>query len=136
MTLTSKFLAVAVATTLLLGGCKGKDGDPGPAGAPAPVLTGSIVGFVAPLDENGQVLSKAGVLVTLANTSPQLAQTTDANGRYEFANVRSGTYNLVFSRADLALTRCLVSATSAATNLPSCRATTTATARRSLRPRR
>lgn len=104
MKIIAAFLSVTVLVTALLSGCKGKDGNPGPAGAngtSTPILTGNIIGFVSPLDENGQVLSKAGVLVTLANVSPQLTQTTDANGRYEFTNVRSGTYNLVFSRIDL-----------------------------------
>lgn len=110
MKIISAFLSVTVLVTALLTGCKGKDGDPGPAGAngtngPAGPsgqnLTGSIVGFVSALDESGQPLSKAGVLVTLANVSPQLTQTTDANGRYEFTNMRGGTYNLTYSRADL-----------------------------------
>ncbi len=109
MKLITSFLSVAVATTLLLGGCKGKDGDPGPAGATGATgpsgqnLSGNIVGFVNPVDEDGNPVSKSGVAVTVLNTNPQLVQTTDANGRYEFANLSSGTYNFSFSRPDIGL---------------------------------
>ena len=58
----SKFACVVLSAGLLLTGCKGKDGDPGPvgaAGATGPVgpsgqnLTGSILGFVNPVSEDG-----------------------------------------------------------------------------------
>lgn len=108
----SKFACVVLSAGLLLTGCKGKDGDPGPvgaAGATGPVgpsgqnLTGSILGFVNPVSEDGAALAKAGVLVTITSVTPQLTQTTDANGRYEFTGLRNGTYNLTFSRPDLGL---------------------------------
>jgi hypothetical protein len=107
-----KFVCVVFSAMVLLSGCKGKDGDPGPAGAtgatgatgPAgQTPTGNLVGFVSPLDENGINLPKAGVTVTITNTTPALTQTTDANGRYEFVALRSGTYNLTFTRNDLSL---------------------------------
>ncbi len=114
MKLVSSFLSVAVAATLLLGGCKGKDGDPGPAGAtgapgtagaPGPTgqnLTGNITGFVNPVDEFGSPVAKAGVTVTVDNLTPAVSATTDVDGRYTLLNVPSGTYNLTYSRPGLA----------------------------------
>ena len=105
----SKFVCFVLSAGLLLTGCKGKDGDPGPAGATGaagpsgPNLTGSILGFVNPVSEDGASLSKAGVTVTITSVTPQITQTTDANGRYEFTNLRNGTYNLTFTRPDLGL---------------------------------
>ena len=102
----SKFICVVFGAGVLLTGCKGKDGDPGPAGPQGPAgssLTGSILGFVNPVSEDGNALPKAGVTVTITSVTPQLTQTTDANGRYEFANLRAGTYNLAYSRTDLGL---------------------------------
>lgn len=112
-----KFSQLVIATLCagaLLGGCKGKDGDPGPAGSngatgPAgPVgtsLTGNIIGFVTPRDEFGRPQAKSGVTVSLENTSPMLTVTSDANGRYEFANVKSGTYNIAFSKVGYGITK-------------------------------
>ena len=122
MKIISSFLSVAVAATLLLGGCKGKDGDPGPAGAngtngsagtngangpagPAGPsgqnLVGTLTGFVNPVDEIGGTVAKAGVQVTLDNVTPSVSVTSDADGRFSFLNLRNGTYNLTFSRAGL-----------------------------------
>lgn len=101
----------------LLGGCKGKDGDPGPAGTAGPAgpagptgpagqnLTGNLFGFVAPFDEYGNAIPKNGVSVTLEGVTPAATVTTDANGRYEFTSLRNGTYNLAFNRSGLALVR-------------------------------
>jgi hypothetical protein len=97
-TFTKLFLSTAVVSALL-GGCKGKDGEPGPS------LTGNIVGFVNPYDEVGNPISKAGVAVSLDGTTPLATATTDANGRYEFQGIRNGTYNATFSRTDISTFR-------------------------------
>ncbi|GAA3953043.1 hypothetical protein GCM10022406_38490 [Hymenobacter algoricola] len=100
----------------LLASCAGKDGDPGPAGAAGangstgPTgpsgqnLTGTIYGFVNPVDENGSSVAKNGVTVTLEGATSQTA-TSDANGRFEFLNMRNGTYNLTYTRAGYATAR-------------------------------
>lgn len=103
MNRTSNFVCAVFGAALLLTGCKGKDGDPGPAGPAGQNLTGSILGFVNPVSEDGVALTKSGVTVTITSVTPQLTQTTDANGRYEFTNLRNGTYNISFSRPDLGL---------------------------------
>lgn len=107
----SKFACLALSATLLLNGCKGKDGDPGPAGATGatgaagpvgpvgPNLVGSLVGFVNPYDEFGRSQAKSGVTVTVENTTPLITATTDANGRFELLNVKSGTYNIAYNKA-------------------------------------
>ncbi|KAA9331566.1 hypothetical protein F0P96_15120 [Hymenobacter busanensis] len=113
-TFTKLLFSATVVVGSLLGGCKGKDGDPGPTGATGATgatgpsgqnLTGNLFGFVSPVDENGSVQSRAGVTVTLENTTPVQTATSDANGRYEFANLRNGTYNLTYSRAGYASLR-------------------------------
>ena len=113
----SKFACLALSAALLLNGCKGKDGDPGPAGATGATgatgaagtsgqnLTGTLYGFVAPVDEYGFALPKSGVTVTLEGVTPAATATTNADGRYEFANLRNGTYNLSYSRTGLSTAR-------------------------------
>lgn len=116
----SKFAGLALSAALLLNGCKGKDGDPGPAGATGAAgtagtngaagtsgqnLTGTLFGFVSPSDEYGNALSRSGVTVTLDGVVPATTATTNADGRYEFAALRNGTYNLTYSRTGLATVR-------------------------------
>ncbi len=102
MRYVSKFACVVFGAALLLTGCKGKDGDPGPAGTAGQGLTGSIAGFVNPIDENGGILTKSGVVVSIDGATPAISATTNADGKYEFTNVRAGTYNLTYSRTGLA----------------------------------
>lgn len=96
---------------VLLGGCKGKDGDPGPAGAtgaqgPAGTsgqnLTGNLTGFVNAVDENGASIGKSGVVVSIDGTNPAVTATSDADGKYTFASLKNGTYNLTYLRSGLA----------------------------------
>ena len=95
----SKFACIVFGAAVLLTGCKGKDGDPGPAGAAGQNLAGNITGFVNSVDESGQQLTKAGVLVTVDGSTPAITATSDADGRFTLNNVRNGTYNLTFTRA-------------------------------------
>ena len=110
----------ATCAAALLGGCTGKNGDPGPTGAtgatgstgPAGTpgtsgqnLTGSIVGYVNPIDDSGAALNKNGVVVSIDGSNPAITATTNTDGRYEFTNVRNGTYNLTFTRSGLATFR-------------------------------
>ena len=115
--ISNLFLAFTCAAALL-GGCTGKQGDPGPTGATGATgaagatgatgtsgqnLTGSIVGFVSPVDENGNLsTTKSGIVVSIDGTNPAVTATTNADGRFELANVRNGTYNLTYTKAGLA----------------------------------
>lgn len=107
----SQLIVAVLCAGALLSGCKGKDGAPGPAGTPGtpglagtpgpagPNLTGTIIGFVNPVDEFNRPQTKSGVTVTLENVTPAVTATTDANGRFELPNVRNGTYNIVYTKA-------------------------------------
>ena len=64
-----------------------------------------MYGFVNPVDEYGSPFSKSGVTVMLDGVTPAATVTTNADGRYEFAALRTGTYNLSFSRTGLSTTR-------------------------------
>ena len=113
----AKYVCVAFSAALLLTGCKGKDGDPGPAGAngtPGTAgsqgpsgqnLTGTMAGFVNPVDEYGNPTSKSGVVVTIEGVTPAVTVTSNVDGRYEFTNLRNGTYNLSYARAGLSTAR-------------------------------
>jgi hypothetical protein len=57
------------------------------------------------VDENGAVLAKNGVTVTIDGLTPAVTTTTNTDGKFEFLNVRNGTYNLSFSRTGLATFR-------------------------------
>ncbi|RYU83773.1 carboxypeptidase regulatory-like domain-containing protein [Hymenobacter persicinus] len=114
--ITTALFTLSTAAVLLTG-CT-KKGEPGPAGATGATgatgptgpsgqnLTGTVYGFVNPVDENGSntTLAKSGVTVTLEGATT-LTATTDANGRYEFPGVRNGTYNMTYSRTGLATLR-------------------------------
>lgn len=101
----------------LLSGCSGKDGDPGPSGATGATgatgpagpsgqnLTGTMYGFVNAFDEYGNPSAKNGITITLDGVTPAATATTNADGRYEFASLRNGTYNLSFSRTGLGAVR-------------------------------
>ena len=99
----SQLLYPMLCATMLFSGCKGKDGDPGPAGATGatgatgPNLTGNMIGYVSAYDDNGNI-AKAGTTVTIDNQTPALTTTTDANGKYQFSDLKTGTYNLTFIR--------------------------------------
>lgn len=94
-------LLASVCAGSLLTGCAGKDGDPGPAGPAGQTLAGNIFGFVNPVDEAGNPVSKSGITVSLEGVTPAATVSTDANGRFEFTGLRSGTYNLSYARTDL-----------------------------------
>lgn len=64
----------------------------------APVLTGSISGFVNLYEENGtQIKDRAGVKVSIEGRN-NFAY-TDAEGRYLLENVDAGIFNIVFEKA-------------------------------------
>lgn len=99
MKATTLFFA-AVCASALSGGCKGKDGDPGPAGPAGQTLTGSITGYATTYDERGNRTAKSGTTVTIENQTPALTTTTDADGRFQFTGLKMGTYNIIYSRTD------------------------------------
>lgn len=89
----------------VLGGCGNSSENPQPSPPTVPLVTGSIIGTVNLLDEQGADLAKNGVTVALARTSPALTATSDANGRFELPNVPSGTYDVAFTYPNLPMMR-------------------------------
>ncbi|NVO31424.1 carboxypeptidase-like regulatory domain-containing protein [Hymenobacter lapidiphilus] len=95
---TSTLLLACIWVLALLGSCGAKDRNPIPV---QPEPRGSIYGFVRASDQNGTPVSKAGFTVELEGIDNQKS-TTDADGRFEFLNVRAGTYNLTYTRTGYA----------------------------------
>ena len=101
-----------VALLFLLNACKGPEGAVGPqgsagpqgaAGSQGPVgpnLTGSLVGFVSLHDQHGRLQTNhSGTRIEVKASSPLIADTTDAAGRFELKGVKTGSYNLLVSKA-------------------------------------
>jgi len=86
-----------------------KKGDTGPAGttgntgATGPNLSGSMEGFVSLYDVSGaKVLGnlKGDTLMLTNNSNGSVAKTTtDSTGKYMFANLTTGNYNLTTTKA-------------------------------------
>jgi hypothetical protein len=100
-------LGLGLISCLLFAGCAGKDGDPGPQGSQGPSgpqgpsgqnLTGNIVGFIEAWAEGASVANNSGVTVSIDGSTPLLTAVSNAAGRFEIQNIKSGTYNLSFSK--------------------------------------
>ncbi len=103
----------AMALVGLMMACKGPEGGVGPAGTAGPTgpqgaagpvgpnLTGSIGGYARLYNGVSQLkASYSGIVVSLTGTTGISSDTTDANGYFELKNVRTGSYNLDFRKAD------------------------------------
>lgn len=97
----------------LMMACKGPEGGVGPAGAAGPTgqqgaqgpvgpnLTGNIGGYAQLYNGVSQLkASYSGIVVSLTATTGISSDTTDANGYFELKNVRTGSYNLDFRKAN------------------------------------
>jgi hypothetical protein len=81
----------------------------GQAVPPPSVAAGSLSGAVQVLDSNGNIVSAAGITITLNGTNDLgqtvvLTTTTDANGNYTFTNLRPGTYSIIETPTDSSTT--------------------------------
>ncbi len=76
-------------------GCKGSNGDVGPAG---PLLKGNLIGHAYLSDENinADVTDFRGILVTIDGTANSAM--TDSTGKYELDNVETGILNFTLSK--------------------------------------
>jgi len=103
----------AMMLTGLIIACKGPEGAVGPAGAIGPTgpqgapgptgpnLTGSIGGYARLYDGVSALKNRhSGVVVSLKGTTPLISDTTNVDGYFELKNVRTGSYNLEFSKAE------------------------------------
>lgn len=82
--------------------CKGKEGEVGPkgkSGESTGFATGKAVGFVQTFTENGNIETDySGVTVTAWFSDPTITAVTNSLGRYEFTNLPTGNYDLIFSK--------------------------------------
>ena len=91
-------LTVCTALILSISSCT-KTGPQGPSGPSGPVLTGALTGFVTTYDQYGfKVLGDlAGVTIHVSDSSSD-STVTDATGKYTFTNLKTGVYNLTYSK--------------------------------------
>lgn len=62
-------------------------------------FSGEIIGFVNLTDNNGvEIEDKSGVKVSIEGTGN--SANTDEDGRFELTNVKAGTYNIIYDKAD------------------------------------
>lgn len=78
-------------------GINGINGKDGKDGVNAQSLTGEAIGFVNLYEIEGTLIKdRSGVTISVeGNTN---STTSDSNGRFVLSNLKTGTYNLVFSK--------------------------------------
>jgi hypothetical protein len=82
-----------VSILILMTGCK--KGDIGPAG---PSLTGDLIGYAFLYDVNGnQLVDNSSITVSIDGNN--ISATTAADGRWVLSGIKTGTYNLTFTKA-------------------------------------
>lgn len=92
------FLTLAV-VLLLISGCKKTE-------VVQLNLKGTVVGYVTLYDEfRNEKPDYSGATVTLDGSDPEISAITDADGRYELADIPSGTYDVVISKEGYAENR-------------------------------
>ena len=72
-------------------------------GTTAPPSSGTLIGSVSLYDDFGYTIHElSGVLITIEGTKPQLSDTTNQYGQFQFDSLPTGTYNVIFSKAGFA----------------------------------
>ncbi len=95
------FILSIFVSVVLIYGCKGPQGDIGPAGQSGPNLSGSIAGYVTLIDSNNnQVNDRSGVKITIFPGEPHDTATTDVNGFWELKNISSGIKTVMFNKGN------------------------------------
>ncbi len=101
MNITRLSQLIVIVSLVAWSGCdqlKGPTGPEGEEGPPGPSLTGDLVGTVIPVEANGGFASdRSGVAVSVEGRSA--VAVSDAQGRYTFAGLPTGTYNITFSKS-------------------------------------
>jgi hypothetical protein len=85
---------------------EGPMGPEGPAGPSGTGLTGSLVGWVALYTEYGVLVTdKSDVTVTVDGAAVPTTAKTNSAGKFQFDNLSSGTYEIVFTKTGYATRR-------------------------------
>ena len=91
-------LTLFIAIIFTISSCT-KTGPQGPSGPSGPLLTGALTGFVTTYDQYGfKVLGDLQGVVVHISDSTSDSTVTDATGKYTFANLKTGVYNLTYSK--------------------------------------
>jgi hypothetical protein len=93
-----KLISGLLVVVLLLGfGCKGSDGDTGPAGTSGDAnFTSYLYGSVSNRDEYGNNKDTRGTTIAIGGTT--LTQTVDSTRRFFIGGIRAGVYPITISR--------------------------------------
>jgi hypothetical protein len=90
-------------------GPEGPAGPTGPPGTSGSTLKGSLVGWVTLYDQFGTMIDdKSGVTVAIDGTVPPATAITNTLGRYQIDSLKTGTYEIVFSKTGYATRRALL----------------------------
>lgn len=88
---TKYFFAAVVSVLLFMSGCTEQQ--------EYELLSGDLVGYVRLFKASQyEISNRAGVTVTADNGVRQVSVTTDEEGRYIFAGLETGSYNIFFSK--------------------------------------
>jgi len=112
-----KALSLIAIAALIFAGCKKEYLTNEVTNITAP-KENDIIGFITLFDEFGTRLTdNAGMKITVENSTPVIEATTDANGKFILPKVKSGTYNLAYTKAGFGVFKRL-SVTHAGGDLP------------------
>jgi hypothetical protein len=91
MRTTKLFLALLVAVSIFSSCTKDNNSNDG-------ILSGDLIGYVKLYEVDGTALANNSG-VTVAVEGRNISATTDSTGRYVFTGLRTGTYNLTFTKS-------------------------------------
>lgn len=92
------FIISLIAIVFAISSCS-KNGATGPQGPAGPLSTGALTGFVTTYDQYGfKVLGDLGGVTVHISDSTADSTTTDATGKYTFASLKTGIYNITYSK--------------------------------------
>ena len=76
-----------------------KTGPAGPQGPAGPLATGTLTGYVSTFDQYGfKVMGDLGGVTVHISDSTADSTVTDASGKYTFSNLKTGIYNMTYSK--------------------------------------
>ena len=89
-----KNLSFLLLTVFILVSSACKKDEPSPDTGTEGIISGTVKLF----DDAQIPMSKDGMAVSIYGSNPLISDTTDSNGKYQFKNVKYGTYSLIFTK--------------------------------------